>query len=462
MINYVEEMFLAMRPAFSRKATFIWFVIVFAGCVTRTDTYGVSSIIRALCLSPVYYPCLLHFFHSSAWSTQSILNQWWLWLVHQKAAYMVGERVVFFGDHTKKVKDGRKMPEVTTLHQDSETSSKPSFFRGHHWGCISLLINAGKKFWSIPLWAEIHRDALQEKRSTRIVTSALEITHTMHYQGILVLDAFFSVGTVFEKVLTLKEECLHILTRAKKNIVAYRPPPQEQQPKVGRPTIYGEKLKLMNLFDSYSNQFKTMDAHVYEKVETIRYLVLDLIWKPVKTQLRFILLESSRGKIILITSDLLMQPQTAIFLYCKRVSIETLFDSLKNLLGGMCYHFWSKYLKPASRRPTKKKNTPKQISLKPEKTANTLAAIEKFVLVQMIVLGTLQLLACKFSKQVTDKANCWLRTTGGKIPSVFVTKTALANCIRINLIGFAKDWITQLILKKQSNQINNIYLKKVA
>jgi len=31
------------------------------------------------------------------------------------------------------------MPGVTTLHQDSETSSKPSFFRGHHWGCLSLL-----------------------------------------------------------------------------------------------------------------------------------------------------------------------------------------------------------------------------------------------------------------------------------------------------------------------------------
>ena len=354
------------------------------------------------------------------------------------------------------------MPEVTTLHQDSETGSKPSFFRGHHWGCISLLINARKKFWSTPLWAEIHRDSLQEKRSTRIVTSALQITQAMHEQGVLVLDAFFAVGTVFEKVLTLKDGCLHILTRAKKNIVAYRQAQQEQHPKVGRPPIYGEKLKLMNLFDLYANQFKTVDAYVYEKVETVRYLVLDLIWKPVKTQLRFILVESSRGKIILITSDLLMQPQTAIFLYCKRVSIETLFDSLKNLLGGMSYHFWSKYLISASRRPTKKNTTPKQLSLKPEKTANTLAAIEKFVLVQMMVLGTLQLLACKFTKEITDKANCWLRTTGGKIPSVFVTRTALSNCIRMNLIGFAKNWITQLILKKQSNRKYNIFFKKAA
>jgi len=162
------------------------------------------------------------------------------------------------------------------------------------------------------------------------------------------------------------------------------------------------------------------------------------------------------------TSDLHMKPQTAIFLYCKRVSIEKLFDSLKNPLGGMCYHFWSKYLKPASRRPTKKKNIPKQISSNPEKTANTLAAIEKFVLVQMIFSGTLHLLSGKFTKEIADKANCRLRTTAGKTPSVFVTKTALANCIRMNLIGFAKNWITQLILKKQNSPKKNLFLKKAA
>ena len=79
MIGYLEELLKAMRPAFSRKATFVWFVVVFAGFVTRNDTYGVSSIVRALWLAPACYPCLLHFFHSSAWTPQALLaggNGW--------------------------------------------------------------------------------------------------------------------------------------------------------------------------------------------------------------------------------------------------------------------------------------------------------------------------------------------------------------------------------------------------
>jgi hypothetical protein len=70
-------------------------------------------------------------------------------------AYRIGNRLVLIGDHTKTPNDGRKMPAVTTLHQDSETGSKPSYFRGHHWGCISLLVQACDKYFAVPLEATI-------------------------------------------------------------------------------------------------------------------------------------------------------------------------------------------------------------------------------------------------------------------------------------------------------------------
>jgi len=158
MMHYLENLLRALRPAFSRRATFVWFVLVFAGFLTRGDTFGVSSIVRALWLTPACYPCLLHFFHSAAWSTATLLGQWWQWLDRELAAASGGgERIVLLGDHTKSVKDGRRIPEVTTLHQDSETGSKPTFFRGHHWGCLCLLLRAGRRCFATPLWAEIHR-----------------------------------------------------------------------------------------------------------------------------------------------------------------------------------------------------------------------------------------------------------------------------------------------------------------
>ena len=132
----------------------------------------------------------------------------------------------------------------------------------------------------------------------------------------------------------------------------------------------------------------------------------------------------------------------------RRISIETLFGSLKNLLGGLAYHFWSKYLEPVSRRPSRNSTITSKSSC-PEKTKNTLEAIEKFLSLQLIVLGTLQLLAANFGSEITQQANCWLRTPCGVVPSAFVTRTALANLIRTNIRILAKNWITQLIFAKQ-------------
>lgn len=453
MLDYMERMLKVMRPAFSRQATFVWFVVVFAGFATRTDSYGVSSIVRALWLAPACYPCLLHFFHSSAWTARGLLECWWEFLAKEDGAYLVGERAVLLGDHTKAVKDGRKMPGVSTLHQDSETGSKPSFFRGHHWGCLSLLMRRGPmRFFATPLWAEIHNERAGESRTVRVVAVAIAIARALGRPAYLVLDAFFASGPVF-KTAWREKGLLEILTRAKKSYVGYLPPAQPKRRGAGRPRIYGKRLKLVELFDDWQEKFETVETSVYGKIETVRYLTVDLLWKPVKGTVRFFLIESSRGRIVLMTSDLSMGPPVAINLYCRRVSIETLFDTLKNLLGAMQYHFWSKYLRPTSRRPLRKQNSLPR-STRPEKTKNTLAAIEKFVIVQLLVVGALQLLASRFAAQIGDRARCWLRTPCGPVPSEFVTRTALSNIIRTNLLSFGTNWITRLILPKQNNAEN--------
>ncbi len=291
MVSELERFFMHMRPAFSRRATYAWFIVVFVGFLMRCDNFGVSSIIRALSLSPSAYPCLLHFFHSHAWTTDTLMIRWWDWLDTKNLACLVNERLVFPGDHTKTIKDARKMPAASTLHQDFETCSKPSFFRGHHWDCIAIL------------------------------------------------------------------------------------------------------------------------------------------WKPAKGMIRFILVESSRGRIIIMTSDLNLNPVIAAELYCRRVTIETMFDTLKNILGGFTYHFWSRYLSPVSKKPKKNKDVKQRFS-DPAKTMNTFRAIEKFVNVQLLILGMLQLIATCYPDKVKKKAQCWLRTYSSNTPSEFVSKMALSNCIK--------------------------------
>lgn len=475
MQKELERFLLFMRPAFSRQATYGWFVIVFTGFILRTDVLGVSSIVRALMLAPENYLGLLHFFHATAWSVEGIMALWWQWLRQKQVAGRIGDRLVLLGDHTMTPKDGRKMPAVTTLHQDSETAGKPSYFRGHHWGCLGLLVQAGGKYFATPLWANIQEglalltesgDSKPLSKTVRIVAMARQVAWAMKTPAYLVLDAYFSVGPVFlaaAQELNGSINFIHILTRAKKNVVAYRDPPPQKKHQRGRPREYGPKLKLINLFEAKAKgyTFQKAPADIYGRKENIRYLVLDLLWRPVKSKLRFVLAETSRGRIMLMTSDLNLNPVTALQLYCRRVTIETLFDTLKNTLGGMAYHFWSQYLSPASRSPKKNKDQ-KQSSSNLRQTQNTLAAMEKFVNVQLLVLGMLQLLARQFPKQVKNKANCWLRTVSSNTPSEFVTRTALANILKTNLSGFAKDWITQLIRQKQKPRKNIGVDKKVA
>ncbi|MBC8481716.1 MAG: hypothetical protein H8D47_03530, partial [Planctomycetes bacterium] len=73
MLEELKSFLVFMRPAFSRRATHCWFVVVFVGFILRTDNFGVSSIVRALFLPAENYMCLLHFFHSSAWDVETIM-----------------------------------------------------------------------------------------------------------------------------------------------------------------------------------------------------------------------------------------------------------------------------------------------------------------------------------------------------------------------------------------------------
>jgi len=348
MLKELQRFLAFLRPAFSRQATYGWFVVVFIGFLLRDDTLGVSSIVRALALAPACYTCLLHFFHSAAWSVDGIMGLWWRWLIARDVAYRLGDRLVLLGDHTKTPKNGRKMPAVATLHQDSETAGKPSFFRGHHWGCLALLVRACDKFFATPLCASIQEgvakradcDEARLPKTVRVVRMAQRVARGMGHPAYLVLDAYFGVGSVFQaagQALCGPENLVHILTRAKKNVVAYR---------------------------------------------------------------------------------------------------------------------------PASRRP-KKNSDPERESSNMQRTGNTLAAIEKFVNLQLLVPGILQLIATAYPERVKAKARCWLRTVSSKTPSEFVTRIALKNIVRGNLCGLGKDWITQLIRSRQRSANNQSPRRKV-
>jgi len=102
---------------------------VVLGFLGSTQIDGVSSLCRFWHLDTSGYLALLHFFRSSAWSLTGLLPCWWAFVWSQQRTVMVEGQAVLIGDHTMTAKDGRRMPGVVTLHQDSETQSKPTSSR---------------------------------------------------------------------------------------------------------------------------------------------------------------------------------------------------------------------------------------------------------------------------------------------------------------------------------------------
>jgi hypothetical protein len=203
MINFINDALYSFRGVFSRTRTWILFSMVILGFIGAPEMIGVTSFYRFWGLGERFYISLCNFFRSSAWSLEALIGLWTTFVLAQNKSVMIQKRAVIQGDHTNTPKDGRRMPGVVALHQDSETQSKASFFRGHFWGAICLVVGSMVAPFGLPLDLKIHQGFVhigkhqsaedsKETLGTRIVQMALEFAVRHNLPCVLVLDAFFS------------------------------------------------------------------------------------------------------------------------------------------------------------------------------------------------------------------------------------------------------------------------------
>jgi len=450
MLTYIYQALQTFRKVFSRHSTWLTFCLVVLGFIGAAQIDGVSSWCRFWHLQTPGYLALLHFFRSSAWSLTGLLSCWSAFVLSQQQTVTVDGRAVLLGDHTMTAKDGRRMPGVVTLYQDSETQSKPHYFRGHFWGAIGLLIGTLAEPFCLPLSLRLHQgfthlrqldsaDQAPETSATRLVHMALDFALEQHQPSLLILDAFFSVASVFQRAasvwsMALRQPLVTILVRAKKSYVAYFPAEHPQKPGLGRPRKYGDKIKLYEVFD-HRHLFEHRRCQVYGAIEDVSYLAADLLWKPTGELIRFVFVLTSRGPIVLMCSDLAMHPVMAIELYCTRVRVEILFAMLKHLLGAFCYHFWSKRLPGHSRKPRKNQRLKQPSTADVPQVQSCWACYERFAMLAAIALGLLQLIALKFSVEVWGQSHGFLRTRSRSLPSARTVKDVVGHMVLEDLLN---------------------------
>lgn len=74
MIKFIDKIISEFRICFTRQAAFEWFAVITIGFMVRSDSMGVTSVIRDLCINEYLYAAMMHFFRASSWSLSVVFN----------------------------------------------------------------------------------------------------------------------------------------------------------------------------------------------------------------------------------------------------------------------------------------------------------------------------------------------------------------------------------------------------
>lgn len=432
MIEKIEPILFQCQSCFSNKLAFNWSIIVIAGFMIRFDHHGLSSIIRWLFLEPHHYDSLCHFFRSKSWSLEKLLAKWTSLVL---AYYPIPEfngRPLLIGDGIKICKESTKMPGVKKLHQNSENSGKGAYIFGHHLNFVGLLVGNVRKFLCIPLHGQIHEgiDGVREDEGigkhpasivTRMAWLIIKIAKNTGKLCYVTVDSYFSTGPMFLILKTAVnekgEQIAHIVTRAKKNYVGFFDC-QFSETRFHK----NDKFNLIEWFD-YPELFNKITLTYQGNAKTVEYYCNNYLWKPVDDFLRFIWIKDGDDRYILMTSDLNIPVADFISIYLYRSKIETMFLFLKHLIGGFCYHFWTKVFPKISRG--EKLDYSSLHEVQQYKIAETVEAIERFVNLAAIAFGLLGYLALTHATEIWENYSGWLRTSSSSIPSEGVVQSVI-------------------------------------
>lgn len=301
-----------LRSAFSRQRTFLWAIVILASFSVRPDLAGVTSFIRGHWLSGRCYRRLLHQFYSDGVQLKKLSVIWAALCLKllEKTMVRVGNRAVILADGIKNPKEGRRMPGVKLLHQESTNNSKPEYIMAHSCQAVSLLVHSVGSYFAVPLASRIHEGIVLSNRDCRTLLDKMIIlleSLSLSIPYYLIVDAYYSCKKI---ALPLLEKGNHLVSRVRMNAVAYLPMENSGQPKKrGRPKLYGTKIKLKSLFKNLDLFMKGKSPIYGESGVTIQYYCQDLIWRQLGRPTRYVWVSHpTRGSIILVTTDLTLEP----------------------------------------------------------------------------------------------------------------------------------------------------------
>ena len=371
MYATIQSALTGIRGSFSYERPYQWFSTFVFSLLVGESAGGIQSVCNSMGFGEATYYGLDRMFHSDAINLPELRRQWLDVVVSQTNPVKYYGRYLIIADGVKQPKDGRRMPGVGRLHNNSDTQSKPTSYHGIQGGAIGILVQGPSgcandgEVYCVPLSMELMYGlgpiASWPGTSHPNATMTLEAQMLLRQEDyirrlgscLLIEDRASMNQNLFsdlEKLRNAEKDKLdvYLLTNAKGNVKAYELPGEYSGR--GRPRVKGEKVKLADWFVDRADEFKYHRVWAYGKKVKIKYLSDILLWGDEwKGKLQFILAEMKDGRrIILATDDLKMSPAKAVELYARRFLCEEGFRSYKGDFHGMDYHFWTKSMEHLS------------------------------------------------------------------------------------------------------------------
>jgi hypothetical protein len=370
-------------------------------------------------------------------------------LIAVAPVHKVHGRPILFGDGIKVPKEGRRMPGVKLVHQESECNSKKEFVFAHFFDGVALAVSGLEAVVALPIRLALHDGFIAHKKGKHASTLVERMGSTMvtlasACPAYFCLDAYYAC---YYLMALAQHHGHHLISRVRKNVVAFRKPEPRTPGKRGRPRKYGEKVALAELFNQPEQFVKVVVKHEGKVLEQL-CRIEDLLWRGFLV--RFVLVINAKGeRFILISTDTSLSSEEILGIYLLRFQIELSFRWLVQIVHAFTYRFWMKAF-PKGQREEGDFNMVTVNKKMREAVGRKVRAYESYVMVAVIALGSLQLLALTHAREVWKAFPLWFRTLPGedRMPSALVVKYTLQQDVSRILANNPETLLIGKILKE--------------
>lgn len=342
-------------PTYNLFVNFIWCLLVTEGRKTTRNIYRYCFFYKKNLTS------WERFLSRYKWSISKVMKKLFSLLINTfPGQFLLYDAYTVAYDSSLIAKNSIKIPGIQKWRNHSGNADTGEYVIGHHWGILGLIGKFfGTRFLCFPLIFRLingKKNVCQWLCSDKGITTPMNFWHTAHASILqftqwvgdlrvrVVADAYFS-NEPFIKELITRDNPIHVVTRLKKNAVAYDDPQIPEVPKRGRPRKRGKKLTVLNLFKTEPKV--SLNVQLYGKNVTMEAVVKDLWILGLPQKVRVVVTKVGAKINAFISTDLSLTAEQIIEIYGSRFSIEIAIRDMKQNLGLEDYQHQS--LLPATR-----------------------------------------------------------------------------------------------------------------